>query len=72
MNKTFVFTGTLINFGRDEAKDTVKKLGGFTSDSVSKGVDYVVAGESAGSKLTKAKNLGITVLSEDEFLELIK
>jgi DNA ligase (NAD+) len=72
LNKTFVFTGTLSKMGRNEAKDLVKKLGGFTSDSVGKGVDYVVAGESAGSKLTKAQTLGITILSEEDFMNLLK
>ena len=70
-SKTFVLTGTLSTMGRAEASDKIKQLGGKTSSSVTKKTDYVVAGESAGSKLTKAQELGITILSEDEFLEMI-
>lgn len=70
-SKTFVLTGTLSTMGRAEASDKIKQLGGKTSSSVTKKTDYVVAGESAGSKLTKAQELGITILSEDEFLQMI-
>lgn len=70
--KTFVLTGTLQNMTRDEASEKIKLLGGKTSSSVSKSTSYVIAGESAGSKLTKAQNLGvIIILSEDDFLNLI-
>ena len=72
LNKTFVFTGTMPTLERDDAKSMVKKLGGNISESVSKKTNYVVAGESAGSKLNKANELGIKVLNEEEFLELIK
>lgn len=69
--KTFVLTGTLKNMTRDEASEKIKLLGGKTSSSVSKNTSYVVAGESAGSKLTKAQNLGVIILSEDDFFNLL-
>lgn len=69
--KTFVLTGTLQNMTRDEASEKIKLLGGKTASSVSKSTSYVIAGESAGSKLTKAQNLGVIILSEDDFLNLI-
>ena len=65
--KTFVLTGSLELFTRKEAEDIIEKLGGKTSSSVSKKTDYVLAGEDAGSKLTKAQSLGVTIISEDEF-----
>lgn len=68
--KTFVFTGTLKSSTREEAEETVRRLGGRAASSVSKNTDFVVAGEEAGSKLQKARDLGITVLSEDEFLRM--
>lgn len=70
--KTFVLTGELTNFTRDEAKDMIRKNGGNVSSSVSKKTDFVVAGESAGSKYAKAKELGVTIISEEEFLTLLK
>ncbi len=70
--KTFVLTGTLQNMTRDEASELIKQNGGKTSSSVSKKTDYVLAGENAGSKLDKAQNLGVIILTEDEFLEMIK
>lgn len=70
--KTFVFTGTLTRFTRDEAKEMVENLGGRASSSVSKNTDYVVVGENAGSKAEKARNLGVSILSEDEFLKLVE
>ena len=70
--KTFVLTGTLEKYTRDEAGEIIEKFGGKTSGSVSKKTDYVLAGEDAGSKLTKAIELGIKVISEAEFNEMIK
>jgi len=70
--KTFVFTGELKGYTRPEAEGLVKKLGAKAAGSVSKLTSYVVAGEAAGSKLKKAKELGVEVLSEDEFNNMIK
>ena len=70
--KTVVLTGTLDSMGRKEATDILENLGAKVTGSVSKATDAVVAGHDAGSKLDKAQTLGITVLSESEFLELIK
>lgn len=69
--KTVVVTGTLPTLGRKEATELIEKAGGKASGSVSKKTDYVVAGEAAGSKLTKANELGIPVLTEEELLNLI-
>ena len=70
--KVFVLTGTLEKYKRSEAGEIIEKFGGKTSSSVSKKTDYVLAGAEAGSKLEKAVKLGITVISEDEFEEMIK
>ncbi|MDO5125958.1 MAG: NAD-dependent DNA ligase LigA [Ruminococcus sp.] len=70
--KTFVLTGTLPTLKRNEAKAVIEKYGGKASGSVSKKTDYVLAGEEAGSKLTKARELGILIISEEEFLEMTK
>lgn len=70
--KTFVLTGTLEKYTREEASNIIEKFGGKTSNSVSKKTAFVLAGEEAGSKLTKAQNLGVTIISEDEFAEMIK
>ena len=69
---TFVLTGALEKFTRNEAAAIIEKLGGKASGSVSKKTTYVVAGENAGSKLTKANELGIPVITEDEFAEMIR
>ena len=68
---SFVLTGTLEEFSRDKAQEILKSLGAKTPNSVSKNTDFVVAGANAGSKLTKAQNLGIKILNEQEFKELI-
>lgn len=69
---TFVLTGTLQNMTRDEASEIIKSHGGKTSSSVSKKTSYVLAGENAGSKLDKALSLGVIILTEDDFLGMIK
>jgi DNA ligase (NAD+) len=69
--KTIVVTGTLQKFSRDEIKELIHAHGGKPAGSVSKQTDYVVAGEKAGTKLDKAKELGVPVLSEDEFVKLV-
>ncbi len=69
---TFVLTGTLENFTRSEASEIIEKMGGKTSSSVSKKTTYVLAGSEAGSKLDKAVALGVNMISEDEFREMIK
>ena len=68
---TFVVTGTLMKYTRDEIHDLIRSHGGKTSSSVSKKTDYLVAGEKAGSKLDKAQSLGVTVISEEEFEALL-
>ena len=70
--KTFVLTGALSKFTRDEASEKIELLGGKVSGSVSKKTSYVVVGENAGSKERKARELGITILSEDDFLNMIQ
>ena len=70
--QTFVLTGTLSRYTRDEAGAIIESFGGKSSGSVSKKTSYVLAGENAGSKLTKAEALGIRILSEDEFEEMIR
>jgi len=70
--KTFVLTGTLPTLTRDEAKDMIETLGGKVAGSVSKKTDYVVAGAEAGSKLDKAQALGVSILNETQFRELLK
>lgn len=70
--KIFVLTGTLTQYTRQQASDLIKERGGKVSDSVSKKTDYLVAGDEAGSKLAKAQELGVTILSETEFTEMLK
>ncbi|MCD6385587.1 NAD-dependent DNA ligase LigA [Candidatus Sumerlaeota bacterium] len=69
--KTFVFTGTLDSMPRSEAEKLVESLGGSASKSVSRNTDYVVVGKEPGSKFTKAQQLGVKIINEDEFLKLI-
>ena len=69
---TFVLTGTLQQFTRDEASAIIESFGGKTSSSVSKKTSYVLAGENAGSKLTKAESLGLPILSEADFSDMIR
>lgn len=69
LNKTFVLTGTLVNLNRDDASQKIVELGGKVTSSVSKKTDYVIVGENAGSKLKKANELGVPVITEEQFLE---
>ena len=69
---TFVLTGTLSTYGRKEAQEIIESYGGKASSSVSKKTTYVLAGEAAGSKLRKAQELGIPVLTEEEFLRFME
>jgi DNA ligase (NAD+) len=72
VDKTFLFTGALKTFGRDEARNLVESSGGMTTSSISKKVDYLVVGEDPGSKFDKAKELGIKILTEEEFKKMIQ
>ena len=69
---TFVLTGTLETMGRNEASEIIQSLGGKASGSVSKKTSYVIAGANAGSKLTKAESLGVKIITEQEFLAMVK
>lgn len=71
-DKTFVITGTLDSMSRNQAKDKIRNLGGKTTSSISKKTNYLVAGQNSGSKLNKAKKLGVKILSEKEFLAMLK
>jgi len=68
----FVLTGTLESLPREEAKQKIRSLGGEISESVSKKTSFVIAGENPGSKLDKARQLGVKIITEKEFLEVIK
>ncbi|NWF90050.1 MAG: NAD-dependent DNA ligase LigA [Ignavibacteriaceae bacterium] len=70
--KTFVLTGTLLNFSREEAEEKISNFGGKTTSSVSKNTDYVIAGENAGSKLTKAQALGVKIINENTFVKMLE
>jgi DNA ligase (NAD+) len=69
--KTFVFTGSLASMRRSEAQDIILKRGGKVGSQISPNTDYLVMGKSPGSKLDKAKSMGISVLTEDDFLQLL-
>jgi DNA ligase (NAD+) len=69
--KTFVLTGALSGFTREEAQAAIEARGGKVSSGVSKKTNYVVTGDAPGSKLDKAKGLGVTILAEDQFLKLL-
>ncbi len=72
VDKTFVITGTLPNMGRSEMEELIKSYGGKVSGSVSKKTNYLIAGENAGSKLTKAQELGVQILTEEDLLEMLQ
>ena len=69
--KTFVLTGALQDMTRNEASEAIKEAGGKVTSNVSKNTDYVVVGESPGSKYDRAQKLGITILTEDAFILLV-
>ncbi|MBU2028722.1 NAD-dependent DNA ligase LigA, partial [Patescibacteria group bacterium] len=71
-NKTFVLTGELSGFTRDEAKDMIRKAGGDISSAVSAKTDYILVGNNPGSKYDKAKKLGVKIISEEEFKKMIR
>jgi DNA ligase (NAD+) len=70
--KTFVITGTLENFTRQQAEQAVKQAGGKTSSSVSKKTDFVLAGENPGSKLDKALQFGVKIIKEEDFIKMLE
>jgi DNA ligase (NAD+) len=70
--KTWVLTGTLPTLGRDEASEMIRQAGGKVASSVSRNTDYLLAGESAGSKLDKARELGVAIVDEAAFLKLVR
>jgi DNA ligase (NAD+) len=72
VGKMVVVTGTLSGLSREEAKETLRAAGANVTDSVSKTTDYLIVGEDAGSKLDKARALGVKTLTEKEFLEMLK
>jgi len=70
-NKVFVITGSFLGITRDELKEQVRNLGGKTSSVVSKNTDYLIVGQDAGSKLQKAKQLGVTTITLEQFRDMI-
>ena len=72
MGKTFVLTGSLESMSRDEAKEKIREMGGNVSESISNKTDYLVAGNEPGSKYEKAKELGVKILNEKEFLKILE
>jgi DNA ligase (NAD+) len=70
--KTWVLTGTLPTLGRDEASAMIRQAGGKVASSVSRNTDYLLAGDSAGSKLDKARELGVAIVDEAAFLKLVR
>jgi DNA ligase (NAD+) len=70
--KTLVVTGTLLKYTRDQIEELITQHGGHAASSVSKNTDYLIAGEKAGSKLAKAEQLGVAVITEDQFERLLK
>ena len=71
-DKTFVFTGTLSHYTRDEAKEVVESVGGHAASSVSRNTDYLVAGVNPGTKLDDARNSGIEIINEPQFEKLLR
>ena len=71
-DKKMVITGSLKTFGREEAKDAIKRAGGIVQSDVSSKTDFLVAGEEAGSKLARAKELGVKIISEEEFVQMLE
>jgi DNA ligase (NAD+) len=71
VGKTIVVTGTLTNFSRQQAEEAIRHAGGKASSSVSKKTDFVLAGRDPGSKLEKAQKLRVTVINEEQFLEML-
>jgi DNA ligase (NAD+) len=72
VGKTWVLTGTLPTLGRDEASAMIRQAGGKVASSVSRNTDYLLAGDSAGSKLDKARELGVAIMDEAAFLKLVR
>jgi DNA ligase (NAD+) len=72
VGKTWVLTGTLPTLGRDEASAMIRQAGGKVASSVSRNTDYLLAGDSAGSKLDKARELGVAIVDEAAFLKLVR
>ncbi|MFZ1322126.1 MAG: BRCT domain-containing protein, partial [Ignavibacteria bacterium] len=71
-DKTFVLTGSLVGLTRDEASTIIRERGGHIGSAVSSNTDYIIVGTDAGSKLDKAKEIGVTILNEQQFLKMVK